>query len=106
MNNLEEFAPVVIFILVAIVFTLMPMLISYLLAPRTKGEKTLNTYECGIEPFGSAWIRYSVSYYIYALIFIAFDVDVLYLFPAAMSYTKGGRTDEFYALLVFVLIIT
>ncbi len=106
MDNLQDFSRVALFILVAIVFTLVPILISRLLAPRTRGEKTLNTYECGIEPFGSAWIRYSVSYYIYALIFIAFDVDVLYLFPAAMSYTRGGRTDEFYALLAFILIIS
>ena len=105
MNSIDEFAPVFIFLLVAVSFTLVPILISYLIAPRSKGEKTLSTYECGIDPYGSAWIRYSVHYYIYALIFIAFDVDVLYLFPAALSYTKGGNTYEFYALLAFVLII-
>lgn len=105
MNNLEEFAPVVIFLVVSVVFTLVPVLIAYILAPRTKGEKTFNTYECGIEPYGSAWIRYSLSYYIYALIFIAFDVDVLYLFPVALSYARGERVYEFYALLSFVLIL-
>jgi NADH:ubiquinone oxidoreductase subunit 3 (subunit A) len=105
MNNLAEFAPVAIFLVVSVVFTLVPVLIAYILAPRTKGEKTLNTYECGIEPYGSAWIRYSLSYYIYALIFIAFDVDVLYLFPVALSYARGERVYEFYALLSFVLIL-
>ena len=105
MNNLEEFAPVAIFLVIAVVFTLFPVLISTLLAPRTKGEKTFNTYECGIEPYGSAWIRYSLSYYIYALIFIAFDVDVLYLFPVALSYARGEKVYEFYALLSFVLIL-
>jgi NADH:ubiquinone oxidoreductase subunit 3 (subunit A) len=106
MNNLEEFFPVVLFIVVAILFTLIPVVISYILAPRTKGDKTLNTYECGIEPFGSAWIRYGINYYIYALIFIAFDVDVLYLFPVALSYAKGEKVHEFYALLLFVLILS
>ncbi len=105
MNSIDEFAPVFIFLLVAVSFTLVPILISYLIAPRSKGEKTLSTYECGIDPYGSAWIRYSIHYYIYALIFIAFDVDVLYLFPVAMSYTRGGNTYEFYALLAFVLIV-
>jgi NADH-quinone oxidoreductase subunit A len=105
MNNLEEFAPVVLFLVVSILFTLIPVLIASLLAPRTKGEKTFNTYECGIEPYGSAWIRYSLHYYIYALIFIAFDVDVLYLFPVALSYARGERVYEFYALLSFVLIL-
>jgi len=105
MNNLEEFAPVAIFLVVSILFTLIPVLIASLLAPRTTGEKTFNTYECGIEPYGSAWIRYSLSYYIYALIFIAFDVDVLYLFPVALSYARGEKVYEFYALLSFVFIL-
>ncbi len=105
MNTLEEFSPVILFIAVAVLFTLVPIIIAYLLAPRTKGEKTLHIYECGIEPFGSAWVRHGIHYYIYALIFIAFDVDVLYLFPAALSYAKGERVNEFYALLMFVLIL-
>ncbi len=47
----------------------------------------------GSNRIGSAWIRYGIHYYIYALIFIAFDVDVLYLFPAALSYAKGERAE-------------
>src|SRR3989304_6417293 len=105
MQSLEDFFPVVLFFVGAVLFTLIPIAIAYILAPRTRGEKTLNTYECGIEPFGSAWIRYSITYYIYALIFIPFAVDVLYLFPIALSYTRGGRPDEFFALLCFVLIL-
>ena len=105
MNSLEDFFPVALFLIVAVLFTLIPIAIAYILAPRTRGEKTFDTYECGIEPFGSAWIRYSVTYYIYALIFIAFDVDVLYLFPAALSYARGERTYEFLALLFFILIL-
>ena len=93
------------FAVVAVLFTLIPIFIAYILAPRTKGAKTLATYECGIEPYGSAWIRYSITYYVYALIFIAFDVDILYLFPVAVSYTRGGAMSEFYALVVFVLIL-
>jgi NADH:ubiquinone oxidoreductase subunit 3 (subunit A) len=105
MNTLNQFSSVFIFAIVAVLFTLIPIFIAYLLAPRTKGVKTLATYECGIEPYGSAWIRYSITYYVYALIFIAFDVDILYLFPVAVSYTRGGAMPEFYALVVFVLIL-
>jgi NADH-quinone oxidoreductase subunit A len=105
MNAFEEFYPVLIFLIVAVLFTLVPLFLAHILAPRSRGEKTLSVYECGIEPFGGAWIRYSVSYYVYALIFIAFDVDVLYLFPIALSYTKGGNMYEFWTLLVFVLIL-
>jgi NADH-quinone oxidoreductase subunit A len=102
MNTITEFYYVLVFLIVAVLFTIVPVVISYLIAPRTIGKKTFATYECGIEPFGSAWIRFSVVYYVYALIFIAFDVDVLYLFPIALSYTKGGRVCEFYSLLIFI----
>jgi len=105
MRSINEFSPVLLFIVVAVIFTIVPIFIAYLIAPRTKGRKTLETYECGIEPFGSAWIRYSITYYIYALIFIAFDVDVLYLFPVAVSYTHGDRWWEFVALIVFVSLL-
>ena len=104
-DTLPEFFHVLVFFVVAIIFTLVPVGISYLVAPRTNGKKTFATYECGVEPFGGAWIRYSAAYYIYALIFIAFDVDVLYLFPVAISYTRGARVYEFYSLLAFVLIL-
>ena len=105
MNTLNQFSSVFVFAVVAVLFTLIPIIIAYILAPRTKGVKTLATYECGIEPYGSAWIRYSITYYIYALIFIAFDVDILYLFPVALSYTRGGAMSEFYALAAFILIL-
>jgi NADH-quinone oxidoreductase subunit A len=104
-NNFTEFLQVFVFAIVGIAFTLVAMAIAYLLSPRTQGKKTFATYECGIEPYGSAWIRYSVHYYIYALIFIAFDVDVLYLFPVALSYTRGAQPFEFYSLLIFILIL-
>ena len=104
-NSMIEFLYVFLFIIVAALFAITPVIVPFFIAPRTKGTKTFATYECGIEPFGGAWIRYSVDYYIYALIFIAFDVDVLYLFPVALSYTKGANTYEFYSLLIFVLIL-
>jgi NADH-quinone oxidoreductase subunit A len=105
MISLEEFAPVALFILVSILFALFAIVMAFLFAPRTKGEKALNPYECGIPPFGNARMKYGIHYYIYALIFIAFDVDVLYLFPVALNYARGERVHEFYALLAFVVII-
>ncbi len=105
MNVLSDFLPVLVFAVVAIIFTLIPVFIARLLAPTTLGEKTYVTYECGMPPWGSAWIRYTVTYFIYALIFLAFDVDILYLYPVALSYTKGSNIHEFYALLAFVVIL-
>lgn len=105
MNALKDFFPVLVFIVIALGFTIVPIIIASLIAPRTVGKKTHATYECGIEPFGGAWIRYSVAYYIYALIFIAFDVDILYLFPILLAYTKQGNIQELYTLIIFVAIL-
>ena len=105
MDALKDFFPVLVFIVVALGFTIVPIIIASLIAPRTIGNKTRETYECGIQPFGSAWIRYSITYYIYALIFIAFDVDILYLFPILLAYTKQGNIQEFYTLIIFVAIL-
>ena len=105
MNDLYDFLYILVFIVVAVLFAAFPLILARLIAPRSSGKSKLNIYECGLQPFGSAWIRYSVYYYIYAIIFIAFDVDVLYLFPVAMSYTKGSNMSEYYSLLLFVLIL-
>ena len=55
-------------------------------APRSRGAKRDDTYECGIEPVGNSWMRFSIAFHLFALIFIAFEVDVLYLFPVALAY--------------------
>jgi len=64
----------------------------FFLAPRAKtrqtADKTGQYIECGMEPIGDAWIRYSAVYYLYALVFVAFAVDVLYLIPVALVYNR------------------
>lgn len=102
---LRDFGFVLAFVVLALLFGLIAVFIPRLIAPRTVGAKTESVYECGMDPFGSAWIRYAALFYLYALIFIAFDVDVLYLFPVATSYVRGGKPEEFLALAVFVLLL-
>jgi len=82
-----------------------PFAIAALLGPRSRGAKTMDTYECGMEPVGPAWIRYGVLYYLYALMFLAFDVDVLYLFPAAIAYRKVPGFGVFLEVLLFIAIL-
>jgi len=66
------------------------LVLPQLLAPRSIGRTTEDTYECGIDTVGSAWMRFSITYYVFALIFVAFEVDVLYLFPVAVAYDSSG----------------
>jgi NADH-quinone oxidoreductase subunit A len=99
---LRDFSFVLVFALLALILGLIVFFIPYLIAPRVYGDKTESLYECGIDPYGSAWIRYSVLFYLYALMFVGFEVDVLYLFPVGVSYLKEGSIKEFLILLIFL----
>ena len=71
-------------------------IIAWLLAPRRTRSilnKTLDPIECGVETIGPTWIRYGIVYYLYALIFVAFAVDVLFLFPVAVVYNTMVHSD-------------
>ncbi len=91
-QTLTNIIYVFIFLLGALAFGVGPILIVKLLSPsshtRNISNKTGQFIECGIEPIGSAWIRFGIVYYLYALIFLAFDVDVLFLFPVAVAYNS------------------
>ena len=85
-----------------------PFLIVHLIsARRTRNyaNKTGQFVECGVEPIGDAWIRYSAVYYLYALVFVAFAVDVLYLFPVALIYDRCFAWRDLVELVIFVRIL-
>jgi NADH-quinone oxidoreductase subunit A len=88
-----------------LLFALAPFLLSYLLAPKSRGSELRMPYECGLTPYGSAWVRFGINYYFYALLFLAFDVDVLYLFPVATAYSHAPALLAFIKLLIFILIL-
>jgi NADH-quinone oxidoreductase subunit A len=87
------FLAIALYVLAGIVFAVVPIVISILVARRSHGAQREATYESGMETIGSAWIQFTVAYYIYALIFLAFDVDVLYLFPVALVYGRYAARD-------------
>lgn len=62
-------------------------------------------YECGMRPQGSAWTRYGINYYVYALLFLAFDVDVLYLFPVAVHYPHADGLGAFVKVFIFISVL-
>ncbi len=101
-----------IFFCGSLAFGFGPIIIVKLLSPssytRNIANKTGQFIECGIDPIGSAWIRFGIIYYLYALIFLAFDVDVLFLFPVAVAYNKlpGVVIRDFVEVLIFVGILS
>jgi NADH-quinone oxidoreductase subunit A len=77
---------IIVFLVAALVFAISPLIMAAFIAPRTKGGDYRMPFECGNHPFGRSWDHYGLNFYIYALVFIAFDVDVLYLFPIGTIY--------------------
>ena len=86
-----------------------PFIIAHIFAPRGTrniSNKTQQSIECGVEPIGEAWIRFGIVYYLYALMFLAFDVDVLFLFPVALAYDTVPGIRDFVEILIFVSILS
>lgn len=81
------------------------VVLNALFGPRVYGEKRDLTYESGVTPFRTAWLQFGASYYLFALIFLAFDVDILYLFPVLLAYQKGTGLFELVELFIFILIL-
>jgi NADH:ubiquinone oxidoreductase subunit 3 (subunit A) len=100
------------FCLGGLAFALGPFVVVHLLAARQTRQyanKSKQYIECGMEPIGDAWIRYSAVYYLYALVFVAFAVDVLFLIPVALVYRadiKAHFSRNFIELFIFVGILS
>ena len=100
---------VLAFCLGGVAFAVGPFVFVHLLSPRRtrqSANKTGQFVECGMEPIGDAWIRYSAVYYLYALVFVAFAVDVLFLIPVALVYDRVFAIRDLVELLLFVGILS
>lgn len=107
-QSLLDLLYVAAFFLGGLGFAVGPFIIALLLAPRSTRntqEKTAQLIECGMEPIGDAWIRFGVVYYLYALMFLAFAVDILYLFPVALVYNRVFAIRDFIEIVIFVGIL-
>lgn len=99
-----NFAPIFIFFGAGIAVVFAALLTNRLLSPRKPNPVKLSTYECGEEPVGSPWIRFNTRFYVIALIFIVFDVEVLFLYPWAVNLKSLGMF-AWIEMAVFVIIL-
>jgi NADH-quinone oxidoreductase subunit A len=99
---------VVILMAGAVLFALAPLVLAYVwskkFSPRKPGPEKNATYECGLESKGDAWIQFKSEYYLYAIIFLIFDVETIFLLPFAVAFT-GLSKGAFMAMLVFLLLL-
>ena len=91
-------------LLAGVSFALAPLLVVFLIAPRKCSLAKGDTYECGVKTYGETWVRFRIQYYIYALMFVLFDIETVFLYPWAVSYRGLG----FFALVemsVFLVVL-
>jgi NADH-quinone oxidoreductase subunit A len=92
-NGPGDYLPVFLLLVVAIVLAASQLILSSLLGPRTKPNPVKDSpYECGIEPTGEAHTRFSVKFYLVAVLFILFDIEIVFLYPWAVHF-GGGEPD-------------
>ena len=95
---------VLLLLLVAIVFAVAPLIVVRIVAPRKRSLAKGDVYECGVRTYGETWVRFRIQYYIYALMFVIFDIETLFLFPWAVSYAGLGAF-ALYEMIIFLLIL-
>tara|TARA_B100000941_G_C28089427_1_gene342839 strand:- start:129 stop:545 length:417 start_codon:yes stop_codon:yes gene_type:complete len=86
----RDFGTVFFATFIAIILVAAPLIISWLIAPANKTKEKLQSYECGEVVEGSAWLQFNIRFYVIALIFLIFDVEVVFLFPWAVVFKDMG----------------
>lgn len=93
---LDRYGIVALFALVALIFPIIPLLMAWVVRPKKPNPSKRATYECGLEfedfpeQAQQVWVQFRVQYFIYALIFVIFDIEVVYLYPWAVAYNALG----------------
>lgn len=113
-ETLSEFGEVLIFLIAGLLFVLGGLITSWLIRPSRPNEEKLTTYESGEEPLGQAWVRFPIRFYLVAIIFLLFEVEIVFLFPWATVFGNAEmiqQTDGLWGwfslveMVIFVLIL-
>ncbi len=101
---LENYLPVLLFIVLGVVFGLGPLVMGFMLGPRKPDSEKLSVYECGFEPFEDSRMKFDVRYYLVAILFILFDLEITFLFPWAAVLQDIGWFG-FWAMVMFLALL-
>ncbi len=107
---MENYFPILMFVLVGVAIGVLPVAMGFLLAPSRPDPEKLSPYECGFEAFEDARMKFDVRYYLIAILFILFDLEIAFLFPWATIFKDIVATDSiklfgFVEMMVFVAIL-
>jgi NAD(P)H-quinone oxidoreductase subunit 3 len=101
---LSGYEYLLVFLIVCALLPVLALGASALLAPKRRGSLRRSTYESGMEPFGQAWIQFNIRYYMFALVFVIFDVETVFLDPWAVAFHRLGLL-AFVEALIFIAIL-
>ncbi len=101
-----QYVPILIQFIVAVGFIVTTMIATHLLGPKRKSKVKLETFECGIESQGNARIPFSIKYFLVAILFVLFDVEVIFMYPWAVNFIHLGVTGLIEMLIFLVLLMT
>jgi NADH-quinone oxidoreductase subunit A len=90
LEYLTRYYPILLFIGIALAFGVVTLLVSYFVQPKYPEPEKLSPYECGSEPFSDARMPFPVRYYIFAMLFVIFDIEVIFLYPWAVTFSEIG----------------
>jgi NADH-quinone oxidoreductase subunit A len=105
LDLLKDYYPIAIFLVVAIVFGVLAIGLSWIVGPSSPDSEKLSPYECGFEPFDDARSKFDVRFYLVAILFIIFDLEVAFLFPWAVTLGRIGLFG-FWSMIGFLGILT
>ena len=102
---LKDYLPIIIFLVIALVLSCAFVVINFILLPKKPDPEKLSAYECGFEAFGDSRMEFDVRFYLVAILFIIFDLEIAFLFPWAISLGNLG-TLGFWSMMIFLFVLT
>ena len=102
---LKDYFPIILFLTIALILSIGFIVINFLFSPKNPDPEKLSAYECGFEPFNDSRMEFDVRFYLVAILFIIFDLEIAFLFPWAISLGKIGLLG-FISMMIFLFILT
>ena len=102
---LKDYLPIILFLIIAIVLSGAFIVVNFILSPKNPDPEKLSAYECGFEPFEDSRMEFDVRFYLVAILFIIFDLEIAFLFPWAISLGNIGFLG-FISMMIFLFILT
>jgi len=102
---LKDYLSILIFLFIALTLSIGFIAINFIFSPNNPDPEKLSAYECGFEPFSDSRIQFDVRFYLVAILFIIFDLEIAFLFPWAVSLSNIGAFG-FWSMMIFLLILT